>query len=466
MQVIAGSDAYFLREETRAIHMHTLKLAVIDPSSADHSIDFAHFKKQAIERIPLFLPFRLKPADNPYPLSQPVWLEEGTFDTQYHLQHITLKTPGTEQEIDKLMSKIISIPLRTDKPRWQIYFIEGIEKGYIGYLLKIHHSLADGAVIAALATHVFQLANETEPSLPAQEKMASLLTNDAEPSAQELTEISIKSNFRLFWRLPFIFASASLGVLSNLKQLTKGEAQPVKPFSCPSTCFNLEPTPNRVVAHATLPLDQMKKASKAHGCTINDVYLSLIGGVLHKYLKDRGELPDNPLSAAIPASVRSADDDASFGNAVSPWFASTGSHIEESETRLKHIINSTQAARKKFATEQPEIDREWLEYWPLRKFYLVGLPKMITAIIRRPTYNIIVSNVPGPRETLFSEGGRLVTIRSLGPITRQQGLNVTGWSYVDQFSITMQACQEHTPDIHKLTEALQPELDKLMATIE
>lgn len=465
MQVIAGSDAYFLREETRAIHMHTLKLAVIDPGSADHPIDFARFKKLAIERIPLFLPFRLKPAETPYPFSQPLWLEEGTFDPKYHLQHITLKTPGGEQEIDKLMGKIISVPLRTDKPRWQIYFIEGMEKGYIGYLLKIHHSLADGAAIAALATNVFQQANEAPPTLPALEKMAALLTNDSEPSTQELAEITIRSNFRLFWRLPFIFASASRSALNNLKQSVKGTAQPIKPFSCPSTCFNFEPTPNRVVAHATLPLGQMKKISKAYKCTINDVYLSLIGGVLHKYLKTRGELPDSPLSAAVPVSVRQAGDDASFGNAVSPWFASTGSHIEESEERLKHIIASTQAARKKFATEQPEIDREWLEYWPLRKFYLVNLPKMITAIIRRPTYSIIVSNVPGPREPLFSDGGRLITIRSLGPITRQQGLNVTGWSYIDQFSITMQACQEYAADLHKLTDALQPELDKLLATV-
>lgn len=461
MHAISGHDAYFMREETRAIHMHTLKLAVIDPSTADHPIDFARFKKLAIERIPLFLPFRLKPANTPYPFSPMVWLEEGKFDSNYHLQHITLEAPGGDKEIDRLMSKIISLPLRHDKPRWQIYFIEGIEKGYIGYLLKIHHSLADGAATVALASSVFQLADETAPSMPAQNKMEGLLKNDTEPNIQQLTEISIRSNSKLFWRLPFVFASASASVLSNLKQLFTGVEQPVKPFSCPSTCFNLEPTPNRVVAHATLSLERIIKIKNHYGCTINDVYLSLVGGALHKYLKNRGELPDSPLSAAVPVSTRQAGDDPSFGNDISQWFAATGSHIENSEERLKYVVRSTQVARKRFSTEQPEVNREWFEYWSLRKFYIVTLPKIITAMIHRPAYNIIASNVPGPRQALFSDGGRLVKIRSIGPITRQQGLNITAWSYIDQFSITLQACQEYTPDLHKLADALHGELDKL-----
>lgn len=465
MQVISGTDAYFLREETRALHMHTLKLVVIDPSAADHDIDFARFKEIATERIPLYLPFRLKPAEPATPFSPWLWVEQGKFDTKYHLQHVKLKSPGGEREIDQLMSKVVSIPLRRDRPLWQIYFVEGIEKGYVGYLLKIHHSLADGAATVALAANVFQLEGEPIPGLPEQEKMSSLLNSDPLPNPQQITELSIKSNSRNLWRLPSIVARASLSVFENIKNSFEGAHQTVKPFSCPSTCFNQPPTPNRVVANATLSLDQIKQVKQAYHCTINDVYLSLVGGALHKYLKFRGELPTAPLSAAIPVSIRQAGEDPSFGNAVSQWFAATGSHIEDSEERLYYVMSSTHAARAKFASEEPAINSEWFEYWLLRKLYIVGLPGMITSLIRRPAYNIIASNVPGPKKQLYSDGGRMVKIRSLGPITRQQGLNITAWSYTNQFSITMQACKEYVPDIHKLAEGFQPELDQLLTKI-
>jgi WS/DGAT/MGAT family acyltransferase len=462
MQVIAGADAYMLREESPALHMHTLKLAVIDPATTKHRINFERFKQLAVERLPLYPPFRNRVIEEPLPFTTPLWLEQGTFDADYHLKQIKLTAPGGELELNQLMSEVISTQLRRDRPLWQVYFVEGLQHGHIAYLLKIHHALADGAATATLALGVFQRIHEELPKLPPQHKLQPLLEAEPIPARQEVIKLALKASLRNQLKLPGLLLRSLYAVMYSLKRKLTGEPQAIRPFSCAATRFNQAPTANRIVSHVMLSLADLQTVKHAFACTINDVLLTLTGGALRNYLQQRDELPKQAISAVVPVSVRLASDDPTFGNAVSQWFASTGSHIEDPVERIRIVTASTRAARNNFAGQSPTLSREWFDLWPLRKLYIIGLPKLITSLLHRPSYNIIVSNVPGPREELYSEGGKLVGIRSIGPITRQQGLNITAWSYLDQFSITLQACCEYAPDLDELAQAFIPELNKLL----
>lgn len=462
MQTVTGADAFLLWEEHPGIHMHTLKLVIIDPKTADHPLDFEQFKRLAIERLPLFSAFRLRVVKSPLPFLAPIWIEQGRFDVKYHLHHVILPKQGGEHQLNQLMSDVVSTQLRRDKPLWQIYFIEGLEDGRIAYLLKIHHAVADGNAMASLALNVFQGINEKAPTLPPKNKLQPLLEVEKLPARKDQIKLSLYRTLLAYLQLPYLCIHSLKAILANLKRKRMGEPQTIAAFSCQSTRFNQRPTSNRIVSHVSLSLSDMKKVKKSFGCTVNDVLLSVVGGALHCYLSERNELPPQPITAVIPVSIRMPGDDPTSGNSVSQWFASTGSHIADPKERIQFVIDSTRAARSHFAMQKPTLSKEWFNLWLLRKLYIVRLPQLITALSHRPSYNIIVSNVPGPSTPLYSDGGKLESIRSIGPLARQQGLNITAWSYVDQFSICMQACNEHAPDLDQLADAFMPELDALL----
>ena len=166
MQTVSGADASFLCEETPEMHMHTLKLSVVDPSTATDPITFELFRELAMRQLPLFTSFRRRPLDAPYSLGPPVWVEDRDLDADYHIQRVVLPNGGGDHELDELMSEVGSTPLRRDRPLWQFYYIEGLDHGYIAYLLKLHHSVADGSVSTALMSMSFHTSPDEATNPP------------------------------------------------------------------------------------------------------------------------------------------------------------------------------------------------------------------------------------------------------------------------------------------------------------
>jgi WS/DGAT/MGAT family acyltransferase len=216
----------------------------------------------------------------------------------------------------------------------------------------------------------------------------------------------------------------------------------------------------------TLPLPALRDVKDAFACTVNDVYLALVGGVLRGYLEHHRELPEKSLTAAVPVSLRGEHEDPTFGNATGYWFASLGTQLDDPAQRLVSVAANTRAARALFEARDARLAVDWLEHWPLRRLYLDGLPTVGSALIGRPSYNVIVSNVRGPAHPLYSDGARVDALYSMGPLSLQQGLNFTAWSYLDAFTVGIQACREHVPDLHRLAEALPAELEQLTGEAE
>ncbi len=466
MQTIAGADAYFLAEESPNRHMHTLKLAIIDPSSAYRPLTFKLFRELCMRQLPQFEAFRRRPIKSLMLFGPPLWVEDQNFDMSYHIRHVVLPEPGRDEELDEIMSEIMSLPLRSDHPLWQLFFIEGLEGGRIAYLIKIHHAVADGAASALLLSLSFQTTPEpiSEP-LPAIE-VARRFQPERVPATHLLLLTTMQRGWAAARKIPALLGRAVRSVGVDIKRTARGVKLPVLPFGCPPSRFNKPVHARRIVTHVSLPLSDLRTVKKAFGCSINTVYLALIGGALRRYLEGHGELPERPLSAAVPVSVRTAQNTTPFGNALSQWFASTGSHIADPVERLEHVMESTRAARDSFAAKDPQLNGDWLDVWPLRRLYLVLLPTVLGAILGRPSYNIIASNVPGPREPLYSDGALLLRILSIGPLTREQGINFTAWSYLDDFAITIQACHEYAPDLRRLGAAIAPELKELLEAVE
>jgi WS/DGAT/MGAT family acyltransferase len=456
-----GADAYFLWEESRARHMHTLKIVVLDPSTAHEKLHFERVRTGAPLVLPYLPAFRRRPLRSPLGIGHPLWLEAPVLDPDYHLHHEILPPGAGEEALDELASRIASEPLDPERPLWQIFFVEGLPGGRVAYVTKLHHAVADGRASAEIALRSFQESPEPTPLPRAYEG-----ENEPVPAAGWRLAGAVRREIVRLGELPSLLwrSLGALGVAFRWRRA--GRLLPARAFKSPPTRFNRRITPNRVYAHVRLPLPVLKQVKNAFGCTVNDVYISLVGGTLRSYLARHGELPPRSLTAAVPVSVRQDHEDATFGNATAYWFATTGSDVSDPVERLHAVAQSTRTARELFEARDARLSVDWLDHWQLRRIYIDGLAKFMSALVGRPSYNVIVSNVRGPSRPLYSNGARVEALYSMGPLAHQQGLNFTAWSYVDDFSVGVHACREHVPDVRALADALPAQLEELRRAAE
>jgi WS/DGAT/MGAT family acyltransferase len=458
---MSGADAYFLREESRARHMHTLKIVVVEPEGAHDPPSLERVRAGAVGVLPREPAFRRRLLDVPAGLGNPFWVDAHKLDPYYHVRHEVLPEGSTDDALDVLAGRIASEPLDRARPLWQIFFVEGLPGGRVAYVSKIHHAVADGVASAELVLRMLQEKPDRVTYSPWEPPPEESL-----PSRGDRIWAATKLHARRQRELPALVWRSMREIGTSLSWRRSGRAMPVRMFNAPAARFNQPITPNRVYAHIRLPLAQIIEIKRRAECTVNDVFLSLVGGTVHHYLAAHGERNDAALTAAIPVSVRSNLDDPAFGNALAYSFATTASHIADPVDRLRAVGESTRAARALLERRDPRLAVDWLDHWVLRKLYLHDMPIFLNALLGRPGVNLIASNVRGPSVPLYSNGARVSELFSMGPLSGQQGLNFTGWSYLDDFTVGLHACREQVPDVQLLAAGLATELESLRKELD
>ena len=207
------------------------------------------------------------------------------------------------------------------------------------------------------------------------------------------------------------------------------------------------------------------KAVKNHfAVTVNDVVLGLVGGTLRRYLESHGGVPDEPLLAVCPVSVRSADD-TSGGNRVSAMFTSLATDIDDPAARLAAIHEVTQGAKEEHNAVGPGMLQNWAEFAGPNVANLAArlYSNLDLADSHRPIHNVIISNVPGPDVPLYYAGAELVAAYPMGPVMEGAGLNVTVMSYQGNIDIGFMVDEDLVPDVWAMADAVEPALAELLA---
>jgi len=461
---LSGLDAGFLYMETPTLHMHTLKISVLDTSTMPGGYSFDRVKQELQRRLHLLPPFRRRLVEIPGGLHHPLWIEDPDFDLDHHVRSIRAPAPGSHHEFCAVISEIASRPLDRHRPLWEIWVVEGLPDGRVGFVAKIHHSVADGVAAAEL--------------------LANVLTPDAEagappPPARPWQPERVPSKLALVWgalvaivtgylSLPRLLRSTARGLraVTKVRKRHAGEGtSPPTPFATPNTRFNGALTPNRIFAATTLSLDDVKTVRQAFGATVNDVVLAVCAGSLRRYLSGHGELPDKPLVAGVPVAIPGGDGPRRLhGNAVSNMFTSLRTDLEDPVERLRAIHEITAAAKEVHQALGAEMLAAWSELTPPRPFaaWMRFYSRRHLADRHRPPINLVVSNVPGPREPLFIAGARLAELYSVGPVLEGIGLNITVWSYLDALEFGLVACREAMPDLWDVADGLHDALGELV----
>jgi diacylglycerol O-acyltransferase len=463
MERLTGLDAGFLYMETPTLHMHTIKAAVIDPSTVPGGYTFERFKEVLGERLHLLPPFRRRVVEVPLGLHHPVWIEDPDFDLDRHVRRMPLPAPGGRRGMDAAIGEVASTPLPRDRPLWEIVVLEGLPHGRVGFVAKLHHALADGVAAAELLANVMDL--EPEPTeLPVADEP---WRPERRPSRRALIWAAIVDAVRGLKRLPGLVVRTLRSLLAVGRRRREADVSPPLPvLDTPNTGFSTSLTPRRVFATTTLSLPDIKAVKSAAGVTVNDVLLALVATSLRRYLTDRDDLPAQPLVAGVPVSTDRPDEMRRLGgNKVSNMFTALPTHLADPRERLAAVHEVTSAAKEVHNLLGVDMLADWVEYTPPRPYawFMRQYSRFRIADRHRPPINVVVSNVPGPRQPLYVAGARLEAIYSVGPVLEGIGLNVTAWSYLDQVHVGAIACADVMPDLEEVTEGLAAALEELLA---
>ncbi len=464
MERLTGLDAGFLYMETPALHMHTLKIAVLDPAPGVDELPIEWVREQIGQRLHLLPPFTRRLVELPGRFHHPVWIEDPDFDIRDHVRSQTVPSPGTQREMDEVIAEIASRPLDRRRPLWEMYLLEGLEDGRIAVLVKIHHAAADGVAASALLANVMTTIAEASTSVA---PPAAPRRTEPVPTTRQLLLDAFFDHVRQFFRLPALLLRTVRNLVALIRRRRASDVRLPRPMlDTPRTSFNGALTPRRSFATTSLRLDAVKRVKEAFGVTVNDVVLAVAGGALRAYLEERGELPSRSLVAGVPVSSDQPGDVARLGgNKVSNLFTTLATDREDPRQRLAAIHEVTAEAKVQQNLLGVELMQDWVQYTPpgpyafaVRQFSDRGLADQIP-----PAINVVVSNVPGPRQPLFVGGAQLRHIYSVGPILEGIGLNLTFWSYVDSLDVGVIACRDAVPDPHRITDLLRAALDELLA---
>jgi diacylglycerol O-acyltransferase len=470
MQQLTGLDAAFLALETANSTGHVGGVCVLDPTGAPTPLTLSRLTEVLAARLPLVPVLRRKLLTVPLGLDQPYWVDDPNFDIEYHIREIALPRPGSDAQLTEQVARLHARPLDRSKPLWEIYLITGLARRRAAVYTKIHHSAIDGASGAELLTILLDLTPDgrelpaPEPFAPARPPGYAAVTALAAARLAWKPVQTVRFTNELVRVLPAL--APTLGnLVGGLLGLNRGDGEviPTMPGRAPATPFNRPITPHRRLALRSVDLDSVKAVKNAFGVSVNDVVMAMCAGALRRWLADCGSLPDLPLIAMIPVSVRDPASKTAMGNKVSAMLAALPTNVEDPAERVAVAHTATKIAKAQHAAIPHGLVDQVSDFSPPALTARAARVVFATGLLHRlPPFNLCISNVPGPNVPVYLCGAKLLAHYPVSVITDGQGLNITLVGYLGRLHFGLVSCRELVPDLEVLADYLVAELSALV----
>jgi diacylglycerol O-acyltransferase / wax synthase len=393
------------------------------------------------------------------------WTEDDQFDLEYHVRHSALPAPGRVRELLELCGRLHGTRLALERPLWELHFIEGLEDGRLAIYSKLHHALVDGVAAMRLVQATLRTdpdARDTPPAWAARD-VAARVEREQEETSRTLMDLPLGA-FRSALAVSSEAAGLPVALLKTLNRGLRNETAPISLYA-PKTILNRNITGARRFAAQQWPIDRIRAVGKASGTTINDVVLAMCSGALREYLLELGSLPGHSLVAMVPVSLKldaAGTADTSGGNAVGTIMVKLATDEPDPEKRLAAIHQSVASGKEALASMTPT---QILAMSGLGVSPIVLLPMLRMQGISRPPFNLVISNVPGPRTTLYMNGARLQGMYPLSIPVHGQALNITCTSYDGMLDFGLTGCRRTAPKLQRLLTHLDEELADLEKSV-
>ena len=454
MELISPTDSLFLIGESREHPMHVAGLALfVPPDGADE--DFVRDVYEAMIKQDEFQPtFRKHPARMLGGITNLAWTIDDDVDLDYHLRRSALPRPGQVRQLLELTSRLHGSLLDRHRPLWETHLIEGLADGRFAVYSKFQHSLIDG--------------------VSAQRLLMRTMTPDPDDREVKVPwNLGQKRRTRkeVATRSPLRSLLDTAGSVAGLAPTTLGlaraaliEQQLTLPFRAPKTMFNVNIGGARRVAAQSWPLARIRavKTAAGEGTTVNDVVLAMCAGALRAYLVERDALPDTPLIAMVPVSLRSDDEQDAGGNMVGTILCNLATDVDDPAGRLA-VISASMRDNKKVFSELGKTEALALSAFLSSGIALGLLPGFVSTA--PPPFNIVISNVPGAREPMYWAGARLDGNYPFSIPLDGQALNITLTNNADNLDFGLVGGRREVPHMQRLLLHLDEALTDLERSV-
>lgn len=446
--LMSPTSSIFLIPESRDQPMHVGGLQLFEtPDGADRNY-LGTLYRQALEETDVAPLFRRRPYRGITTLGQWAWSDDEDIDLEHHIRHSALPRPGRVRELLALTSRLHSTLLDRHRPLWETHLIEGLEDGRFAVYSKIHHSLIDGvSALRLLERTLSKDPDERDIPMPFSSRFARRRSADGDATSAAMKVLRGGASA----------LTDAVGLTPRLLQMAVDAARDegaVIPGQAPRSMLNVPITGSRRFAADYWDLARLRAVGKAAEATLNDVVLAMCSAALRQYLLSQDALPDAPLIAMTPVSLRGDDDDSEPGVSVGAILCSLATDVADPAERLLAIRTSTRNA-KAALSGLSQLQATAISAAMLAPLLLEQTP--VKGLVR-PAFNVVISNVPGPREPLYWNGARLDGMYPLSIPIAGQALNITITSYNGRAQFGLTGCRRSLPHMQRLLQWLDESL--------
>jgi len=453
---LTSIDASFLHQEGRASHMH-IGAVLLFEGPAPKFEDYLDHVRARLHLVPRY---RQKLATPPLEAGRPLWVDDPSFNLEYHVRHTALPAPGTEQGLFLLVSRIASQQLDRAKPLWENWLVEGLDDGRFALIMKTHHSLVDGVAGVDLASVLFDV--EREPAAP--DEALEPWRPRTEPSDTELVVAGVRGMVNTTAELVVraLAAAARPGTsLGLLRDAIEGVGEIVWAGlnPAPQTPLNVEIGPHRRYAVVHQQLADYKEVKDAFGGTVNDVVLAVVSGALGDWLRSRGIRTEGlEMRALVPVSVRTKAQRNTLGNQITAMRGPLPIYIEDPVTRLQFVRTAMDGLKE---SKQAEGAATLAAVNNLAPPTVLAQASRLNFSTR--LFNLIVTNIPGPQRPLYVLGRKLEDLFPVAFLPEHHALAIAIMSYNGGLDFGLLGDYDALPDIDLVADGIAAGLQELLA---
>ncbi len=481
MKQLTGVDLSFLLMETENTYGHVNGLSIYERPSDDFD-PFTAVRERLGIMVGHLEPLRRKLVNVPFDLDRPYWIEDPDFDLDYHVRHIGLAPPGAADQLAEQVARIVGRRMDRTRPLWEAYVIEGLADGRWGLLQKTHHATIDGASgVIMLKMFTDDTADAVYEYEPVEWKGEQPPTSAAmlQTAAKNIAVNPVRGARLSLGIMRDLADTAGLSTVSGIASQTRDAignlakrgmssddhstrvSLPITP--APPTPWNKSVTPHRRFAMRSTSLANLKQLKDATGGTLNDVVMAICTGALRQYLIEHDALPDAPLRAMVPVSIRTGNEEDPWTNRVSALVADLPTDCDDPIERVAACREAMNAGKQQFDMTPAEALGQSADYAsPLVAASAVRLvSRMKLADHVNSPINVVISNVPGPRSELYFAGAKLDAYIPVSTISDGVGLNITVHSYADRMDFGLIADRDLIPDLWHLVDLHIAEIERL-----
>jgi diacylglycerol O-acyltransferase / wax synthase len=451
---LSAIDASFLHQEKEASHMHVGALVVFEGPAPERDDFRAHLES----RLRLVPRYRQKLAFPRLEMGRPFWVDDPSFNIDYHVRHTGLPKPGSDEQLRHLVGRIFSQRLDRSKPLWELWVVQGLEKGRFAIISKTHHALVDGVAGVDIATVLFDLS-PVPAELPEDEGWSA----EPEPSGADLVVEGVKG----LVKTPFELAGRAVGAaqrpsetIERVREAAEGIGEIVWAGlnPAPDVPLNTKIGPHRRIWWVESRLADFKEIKNALGGTVNDAVLTVVAGALGHWLRDRGVRTEGlELRALVPVSIRTEHEQGELGNRIAAMRGPLPVYVGDPVERLMTVRGAMGSLKESKQALGAEVIAGLEDFAPPTLLAQASRINFSTRL-----FNLIVTNVPGPQFPLYLLGREMERIVPIAFLPENHALAIAIMSYNGKVDFGLLADYDAMPDLEAFGGYLEQSLAELL----